>query len=172
MYTRDLKVNYKNKCDRCGSWVNETDRYCPMCGYKAVEDFNPKFDNFSNEEFTQRLTNGVCLKNQSYKVKLNFNIPSIKYDFSITTNKSKLYIGTSPDCAIVLNRKFVSRFHAMLTYNFNTKKLFLSDNDSTNGTYVNDKRLSRGEIVELKQNDIIKLSNSFSIIYNGQEILI
>lgn len=172
MYTRELNYHYKCKCNRCKSWVNETDRYCPMCGYKAVEDYNPKFDDFSDEQYTQRMIPASYINmsdNKEIKVELNFIIPDIKYEFSISTKESKLYIGTSPNCAIVVKRKFVSRFHAMLTYDFNTKKLYISDNNSTNGTYVNGKKLSSGELFEINPEDKINLSDSFLLIYKGYD---
>lgn len=172
MYTTNLKVHYKNKCDRCGSWVNEADRYCPMCGYKAVADFNPKFDNLSDEQITQRLLGYEEHQNDNkiqQTTKLNFIISDVNYPFSVKMDESKLYIGSSPDCSIVVKRNYISRFHAMLTFNFNTNKLYINDNNSTNGTFLNGKKLINGALVEVKPNDIIKLSDSFVFVYLGQE---
>ena len=173
MYTRELKLHYKCKCDRCGSWVNDTDRYCPMCGYKAVDIYDPKFDNFSDEQYTQRLIpnneNRQAVKQNN--IELKFVLPDTNYQFSIKINKSKLYIGSSPDCSIVVKRNYISRYHALLTYNFTTHTLYISDNDSTNGTFVNEKKINSFELTQIEPNNKISLSTSFTFVYLGSEIL-
>lgn len=56
--------------------------------------------------------------------------------------------------AVRLNDPQVSRFHAELTWDEN--KLFIRDNHSTNGIFVNDKKVSRKPLI---LNDVIRLGD-------------
>ncbi len=78
---------------------------------------------------------------------------------TIAVNKSVFKIGADKahvDCWVSRNRA-VSRVHAILT-NYNNK-YYLKDNNSTNFTYLNGKRLSPGEEYELKTGDEITIAN-------------
>ncbi len=63
-------------------------------------------------------------------------------------------IGATPDCQIALKDATVTAKHASLRYQ--DGKFFLTDLDSTNGTYLNDgpERITREE---LKYNDMIRI---------------
>lgn len=173
MYTTDLRVNYKNRCTRCNSWVNETDRYCPMCGFKAVDVFDPRYDDFSDDQFTQCLNPNIEARKVNglkSKIVLSFFIPDINYEFSIDDGQSKWYIGSSSNCSIVVKRNYISRYHALISYDYDAGKLYISDNNSTNGTYVNCNKLTPGQPVEIKSNDVIGLSESFQIVFKGKKV--
>ena len=53
----------------------------------------------------------------------------------------------------------VGRLHARIRADEESGKVFLKDEDSANGTFVNGKRLEKGEEVEIKHNDDIMLSD-------------
>ena len=53
----------------------------------------------------------------------------------------------------------VGRLHARIRADEESGKVFLKDEDSANGTFVNGKRLEKGEEVEIKNNDDIMLSD-------------
>jgi hypothetical protein len=70
-------------------------------------------------------------------------------DFRLREGKNS--VGSSPDSNIVLRDDTVSGQHASLRCE--EGKFFLTDLDSSNGTYVNDKKIAREE---LKDNDVIR----------------
>lgn len=68
---------------------------------------------------------------------------------------AKMTIGRSPDCSIVVDNKLVSRFHAVI------QKIrdayFLKDENSTNGTFLNGRKIPNGKYVKLNQGDKISV---------------
>jgi len=74
-------------------------------------------------------------------------------DFRITPGKN--VIGTAANSDIVLTDKYMSSRHA--TINYENMKFTLVDLDSTNGTFVNDKRVSREELID---NDRVRLGKT------------
>ena len=64
-------------------------------------------------------------------------------------------IGTDPKCNIVLNDKFMSSRHAEIKAE--NGMWVLRDAGSTNGTYVNNKRVDRHELVD---NDFVKFGSA------------
>jgi hypothetical protein len=77
-------------------------------------------------------------------------------------NKGELFtlqpvtiIGTTPDCTICLNDKFMSSKHAEIKAE--NGMWILRDSGSTNGTYVNNRRVDRHELVD---NDFIKFGSA------------
>ena len=64
-------------------------------------------------------------------------------------------VGTDPGCQIVLHDKFMSSKHAEIKAEGGV--WVLKDLGSTNGTYVNDKRVDKQELVD---NDFVKFGNA------------
>ena len=64
-------------------------------------------------------------------------------------------IGTTPDCNIILQDKFMSSKHAEIKAE--NGMWILRDSGSTNGTYVNNRRVDRHELVD---NDFIKFGSA------------
>jgi len=64
-------------------------------------------------------------------------------------------IGTDPKCTVVLNDKFMSSKHAEIKAENGV--WVLRDSGSTNGTYVNNRRVDRHELVD---NDFIKFGSA------------
>lgn len=76
----------------------------------------------------------------------------------IIISKDAFKIGRDPNQTdYTTDNKVVGRVHALLL----TEKgeYFFEDQHSTNGSFVNDKRLSKGEKVKIKHDDRIKLAN-------------
>tara|TARA_B100001250_G_scaffold412619_1_gene444349 strand:- start:2314 stop:4608 length:2295 start_codon:yes stop_codon:yes gene_type:complete len=67
-------------------------------------------------------------------------------------SSNKVTIGRGVDCDIVINHSTVSKFHAAIT-KLSEKTYLLEDQDSTNGTYVNGRKISKS--VEINLNDKI-----------------
>jgi hypothetical protein len=74
-------------------------------------------------------------------------------DFRLTPGKNVL--GTSATCDVVLTDQYMSGRHA--TINYEDQRFTLIDLDSTNGTYLNDKRVSREELID---NDRVRLGRT------------
>lgn len=85
----------------------------------------------------------------------------------------RVVVGTSTDCDVVVDRKeypTVSRKHVLVAARQEGSELlvYISDTDSTNGTYINGKRLQGKE--ELKVGDTVSLSrNAFEFTLAVQE---
>lgn len=86
--------------------------------------------------------------------------------FNLTEGVTKL--GRHPSNAVVIDNSAVSSKHAAIAVKPNPdfpeyKEAYIRDFDSTNGTYVNDVRIS--DIQRLHHNDTIRLAwNSFRFI--------
>ena len=79
--------------------------------------------------------------------------------------KSEFYIGRDPGCDITLNHIGVSRVHTKIFCK--NGQFYISDNNSTNGTYVNGQRLSGSR--PLHEKDLILITNS-KIIYSAGKL--
>ncbi|MFW7377608.1 MAG: diguanylate cyclase [Oligoflexus sp.] len=67
----------------------------------------------------------------------------------------EMVVGRSPNVQIVINEQSVSRNHAQCVTNGD--QVLISDLGSSNGTYINDKRISSNHV--LRDGDIIRLGN-------------
>jgi DNA-binding response OmpR family regulator len=65
-------------------------------------------------------------------------------------------IGRSRDCSYVLDSTEISRLHAQLTRDH--LNIYLEDMGSTNGTFVNGRRLQRGETYRLRAGDVVSFA--------------
>lgn len=80
--------------------------------------------------------------------------------FEILLNKPSITLGKKADIvdvAITFNR-MISRKHCTIV--FNNGKLYIADEGSANGTYINGMKLIPHQYAEFKRGDIIKLANS------------
>lgn len=111
------------KCAQCGQPLISGQKECPFCHapVSANVTFSPRFP-------TARL---VIIEGpqsgQEYKI-----------------NEKEVHIGRSPDCDIRLENNLVSWQHAILTFEDN--QYILYDQDSTNGTWVNGRRIAQSVI--------------------------
>ncbi len=80
----------------------------------------------------------------------------------IVTEKRRLSIGRTTDNDIVLENRGVSRKHAMIEFNENAAVII--DNESLNGTFVNNRKISE-EV--LRDSDVISIGK-YSLIYKTE----
>lgn len=82
----------------------------------------------------------------------------------------ELMIGRSPKANIIIPLDMISSFHAQLVMD-NSGVLYLIDQDSTNGTYVNNVKLNAGTPKEINKGDQISLgkSNTVSVVFNPDD---
>jgi len=71
--------------------------------------------------------------------------------------QTELTLGRDPSADITLMDQGISRKHAQVSCS--GSRVFVSDLNSSNGTFVNDKKLGPGDRVELAKEDMIKVGN-------------
>lgn len=69
-----------------------------------------------------------------------------------------LKIGSSPSCNIVINSPYVSGVHAEMTL-MDNGEIFIEDKNSTNGTFVNNQRLTPNVETQLRRGDLVMFGN-------------
>lgn len=74
-------------------------------------------------------------------------------DFRLVTGKN--IVGTAADCDVVLTDQYMSSRHAVIRHEEDT--FVLVDLDSTNGSFVNETRISKEELVD---NDRVRLGRT------------
>jgi len=74
-------------------------------------------------------------------------------------------IGRSPHSDIILYNKLVSRTHGHLYVDIGTQSCTLADLGSTNGTFVNETKLTPYERCQLKDGDIIYFGTETKVVY-------
>lgn len=70
---------------------------------------------------------------------------------------AKMTLGRSPDCSIVVDNKLASRVHASIQKIKDV--FFLKDENSTNGTFINDRRIPNDKYVKLNPGDKITIGS-------------
>ena len=83
--------------------------------------------------------------------------------------EGKINIGRTPNCDVILNNKAISKFHAFISKNILTGSYYITDADSTNGTYVNDIKLTPREKNTLYDGDIISFGKQVTISFYTPE---
>jgi len=150
-------------CPKCGQTAMEGSRFCMHCGFRltskgAGEDEKTMWERIettvleSSEEFSEKTT---LISREPFPQKPEKLVKTRKPHFFAWlvslegTDKGKDYrilkektsIGKQDDSDIVIKRDFISRNHAVLTYE--DQKFVLTDLHSTNHTYVNEEKISR-----------------------------
>ena len=140
------------KCPICNNDITPGTSVCPACGYKlpgSTVEFKPinigdgdKSTDSGQERFGElRVVRG----------------PQTGIDISI--RGGKLSIGRDPQCDIFLNDMTVSRHHAAIETD--EKGSVISDTNSFNGVWVNDKSIDH---CLLKAGDVIQIG-AFCLVY-------
>jgi hypothetical protein len=77
----------------------------------------------------------------------------------------KIIIGRSVTSDIVFDNEDVSRTHAYMYFDIEKDEVYLIDNGSSNGTFLNKKRLTSGQPSRLSDNDEIAFGREARVIY-------
>jgi pSer/pThr/pTyr-binding forkhead associated (FHA) protein len=67
-------------------------------------------------------------------------------------------VGRASDNDLILNDKSVSKIHAALVMN-REGTLMVADTGSTNGTYINGRRIAYGEARQIEDGDVVGFGN-------------
>jgi FHA domain len=162
-------------CPNCSQTVTEGSRLCRYCGFnleaqrigekttietsepticESLEDLSDGTKVLSIESVPKKPQKTVKTQNPLFFAWLVSVEGTDKgKDYRIT--KEKTTIGKSEVSDIVIRSDFISRNHAILVHE--KDKFILNDLESTNHTFVNDKKISRRI---LKDNDLIKFGDA------------
>lgn len=89
----------------------------------------------------------------------------IKDQWVLQETREDITVGRSPDCAISIPVRWVSRLHAVLRYQ--NGQFVVEDAGSKNGVFVNGQRVVKGQ--PLVDGDIIQLAPGLELIYVDSE---
>ncbi len=151
--TKGFWIFTKKFCTQCEQQLDRTWDGCPFCAQIAAQAAAApaKLQVMKTQAFSLDAAGG-----QSSQQLLGWIVPlqgpqrgELFVLSPVTT------IGTDPQCTIVLNDKFMSSKHAEVKAE--NGLWILKDTGSTNGTYVNNRRVDRHELVD---NDFIKFGSA------------
>jgi hypothetical protein len=131
--------------------------YCQRTGFQGVASAVPGKTRLETEPPKEPVARKTVLLTEKYKPPVVGWLVAVNgeqkgEDFRLREGQNTL--GSAPDAEVVIRDATVSGKHASLRYK--EGKFYLTDLDSTNGTYLND----RPEAIareELKDNDVIRL---------------
>jgi pSer/pThr/pTyr-binding forkhead associated (FHA) protein len=103
----------------------------------------------------------VVSKNASIYTK---GVPRLEVHNKSKTLSNKAFgIGRDKHNAVIVLDQKVSKFHAVIT--FQNGEVFIRDINSTNGTFINQKRITPNKIFQLHDKDTILLGNTEIVIH-------
>lgn len=155
----DGKIKDKKRCPKCGFISENPDiKFCEICGYQFEKPENGNIICFACKAIIPKDSNvcpfcGVKVKGTkiSQPVLISFGDNGEKNEHILLLPKST--IGRNPKCTIpFIGEKSISSEHCLIFYK--NGKFFIRDLNSTNGVYLNNKKIEESEI---KDGDIIKL---------------
>lgn len=143
----------KKFCTQCEQQLDKSWDACPYCAQIAQQAAIPevKRQAMKTQAFVMDAT-GAAGSHQLLGWIVPLQGPQRGELFTL---QPKTTIGTDPKCTIVLNDKFMSSKHAEVAAENGV--WVLRDSGSTNGTYVNNRRVDRHELVD---NDFIKFGSA------------
>lgn len=73
----------------------------------------------------------------------------------VVVDRSPFTIGRTSSCELVIEDEYISRRHAEII--FRDGRFYISDPGSSNGTFLNGRRLSPGEVAPISDGDLIRI---------------
>ncbi|MBA3393004.1 MAG: FHA domain-containing protein [Deltaproteobacteria bacterium] len=143
----------KKFCTQCEQQLDKSWDGCPYCAQIAQQAAIPPAQRqaMKTQAFVMDATGGPgSMQLLGWIVPLQGAQRGELFTLSPTTT-----IGTDPKCTLILNDKFMSSKHAEIKAENGV--WVLRDSGSTNGTYVNNRRVDRHELVD---NDFIKFGSA------------
>lgn len=151
--TKGFWIFKKKFCMQCEQQLYKTWDFCPYCQQiqQQVAAAPAKLEKAKTQAFMMDAQGGA-----SSMQLLGWIVPlQGAQRGELFTLQPVTKIGTDPKSTIVLNDKFMSTNHAEIKAE--NGMWILRDSGSTNGTYVNNKRVDRHELVD---NDFIKFGSA------------
>jgi hypothetical protein len=149
--TRGFWIFAKKFCSQCEQQLDKSWDQCPYCQQIAQQVVQAPVTKAKTQAFVVDALGGPgSVQLLGWIVPLQGSQRGELFTLSPTTT-----IGTDPKSTIVLNDKFMSQKHAEIKAENGV--WVLRDAGSTNGTYVNNRRIDRHELVD---NDFIKFGSA------------
>ena len=141
----------KKFCTQCEQQLDKSWDQCPYCQQIAVQVVAAPATKAKTQAFVVDASGGPgSLQLLGWIIPLQGSQKGELFTLQPVT-----IIGTTPDCTINLQDKFMSSKHAEIKAE--NGMWILRDSGSTNGTYVNNRRVDRHELVD---NDFIKFGSA------------
>ncbi|HEU4733153.1 MAG TPA: FHA domain-containing protein [Kofleriaceae bacterium] len=150
--TKGFWIFKKKFCSQCEQQLDKSWDQCPYCQQIAAQVVEaPAKKALKTQAFVMDASGGPgSLQLLGWIVPLQGSQRGELFTLAPVTT-----IGTDPKCTVVLNDKFMSSRHAEIKAENGV--WVLRDSGSTNGTYVNNRRVDRHELVD---NDFIKFGSA------------
>lgn len=145
----------KKKCPACGQKLHSSWEECPFCGWgKGGGAPTAAPPSSGVKQRTMAMDVGAAMApGPASDQFVGWFIPlEGRQKGELLQIKGRITVGTAQDCGIVVSEPSISGHHAEFVPTPNGFRL--NDLGSTNGTYVNDKRVSTHDLVD---NDNVKL---------------
>ena len=149
--TKGFWIFKKKFCSQCEQQLDKSWDQCPYCQQIAVQVVQAPATKARTQAFVMDASGGPgSLQLLGWIIPLQGSQRGELFTLAPVTT-----IGTDAKCTVVLNDKFMSSRHAEIKAENGI--WILRDSGSTNGTYVNNKRIDRHELVD---NDFIKFGSA------------
>ena len=153
IFTKGWWIFKKKFCSQCEQQLDKTWDACPYCAQIALQAqaAPAKHQAMKTQAFVMDAHGGPgSMQLLGWIVPLQGPQRGELFTLAPVTT-----IGTDPKCTVILNDKFMSSKHAEIKAENGI--WVLRDSGSTNGTYVNNRRVDRHELVD---NDFIKFGSA------------
>ena len=101
---------------------------------------------------------------KSAKINAKGSVPRLEVAGQSKNLSNKAFgIGRDKSNQLVIADGKVSRYHALVT--FENESAYIKDTNSSNGTYINDKKINAGVRIKLNNGDKIKVGNTVIIFH-------
>lgn len=144
----------KKKCPACGQKLHASWEECPYCGWgRGGAQMAPAPTPGIKQRTMAMDASAAMAPGPVSEQFIGWFIPlEGKQTGELLPIKGRTTVGTAPDCGIIVQESSISGHHAEFVPTPNGFRL--NDLGSTNGTYVNDKRVSTHDLVD---NDNVRL---------------
>ena len=149
--TKGFWIFKKKFCSQCEQQLDKSWDQCPYCQQIAQQVVAAPATKAKTQAFVVDASGGPgSMQLLGWIIPLQGSQRGELFTLAPVTS-----IGTDPKCNVVLNDKFMSSRHAEIKAE--NGMWILRDAGSTNGTYVNNRRVDRHELVD---NDFIKFGSA------------
>lgn len=146
--------------------VYENDNYTRVLSRDTFENENMQDESSYGEtgvldpSFWNNMMQANSMEEQPGRVhrqNLSASLHYIKTGEKVNIDKANFTVGKGADANYIINNVSISRFHAKIVCQ--NGQYYVIDNESTNGTYVNGRRIEPNIPAGIKSGDLLRLAN-------------
>ncbi len=141
---------------------NQFDR-CPHCNGKRQEDNIVKKNEIEVQTDSDIIDLNPDCTSIFYSPEMGIRLFNIQKAEDMSIYKTEFYAGRRLDCNLLLTSVSASQLHA--SFMLVGDRWLLSDNQSTNGTWLNDTKLIRGKKYVLHPDDVIDFAHTEKYVF-------